>query len=186
MAEICDSKQRRPPVSNGAEIVYEPPQRRLRLAEGAGRHHEAAERNLAAEIQWCGDENGRHQRDPTKAGGDPGDIGVTPDDAAGRSEHIAKMQFDAAFLVRLTLRQRNVIDVLVDSHQRKAQIGLARVALRAATDEASTDPVAEKRARARIGDRRPHHEAWDRIVPVADPENEVVRQYPEHARERKE
>src|SRR5713101_7528913 len=176
MAEIRDSKQRGAPIGNGAEIVYEPPQRRLRLGERARRHHEAAERNLAAEIQGRRNEYGSHYRDPTKARGDPGEIGVTPDDAARRSEHIAEMEFDAAFLVRLTLRQRNVIDVLVDPHQRKAQIGLARVAFRVAGDETSTDPVAEKRACARIDDRRPHHEAWNRIVPVVDTENEVVRQ----------
>src|SRR6266481_5182512 len=161
MAEICDSKQRGAPVGNGAEVVYEPSQRRLRLAERTRRHHEAAERNLAAEIQWRRNEYGSHYRDPAKAGGDPGEIGVTPDDAARRSEHIAKMKLDPALLIRLTLRQRNVIDVLVDSHQRKAQIGLARVAFRVAGDETSTDPVVET-------------------------ENEVVRQNPEHARESKE
>jgi len=42
------------------------------------RHHEAAERNLAAEIQWRRNEYGSHYRDPAKAGGDPGEIGVTP------------------------------------------------------------------------------------------------------------
>src|SRR6266404_1981641 len=144
MAEIRDSKQRGAPICNGAEIVYEPPQRRLRLGERARRHHEAAERNLSAEIQRRRNEYRSHYRDPTEAGRDPGKIGVTRDDAARRSEHIAKMKLDAAFLVRLTLRQRNVIDVLVDPHQRKAQIGLVRVAFGVAADEAPTDPVAEK------------------------------------------
>src|ERR1700733_5959100 len=76
--------------------------------------------------------------------------------------------------------------MLVDAHQRKTQIRLARVALRVAADEAAAHPVAEQRARARIENRRPHHEAGNGIVPVGDAKNEVVRQPPENARETEE
>src|ERR1700722_3593691 len=186
MAEIGDAQQGGPPVGNGAEIVDEPPQRGLRLGERAGRHHQAAERNLAAEIQRRRDENGCNYRDPAEAGFDPFEIGMAPDDAARRREHIVEMQLDAAFLVRLPLGQRNVVDMLVDAHQRKTQIRFTRVTLRIAADEADAHPVAEQRTRARIEDRRPHHEAGDRVVPVSDAKNEVVRQTPENARETEE
>ncbi len=43
---------------------------------------------------------------------------------------LSKMQLDAALLVRLARRQRYVVDMFVDAHQREAQIGFARVALR--------------------------------------------------------
>src|SRR3984885_13314960 len=76
--------------------------------------------------------------------------------------------------------------MLVDAHQGKTQIRLARVALRIAADEAAAPPVAEQRARARIENRRPHHEAGNGIVPVGDAKNEAVRQTPENARETEE
>src|ERR1700692_779317 len=98
---------------------------------------------------------------------------MTHNDAARRCEHIAKMQVDAAFLVRLTFRQGNVSDVFVDPHQRKSQVGLARVTLRGAANETSPDPIAQQRPCARIGDRRPYHEAWNRVITVANPKNEV-------------
>ncbi len=48
---------------------------------------------------------GATMRDPAETGGDPGEIGMAPDDAARRREHIVEMQLDAAFLVRLPLGQ---------------------------------------------------------------------------------
>src|SRR5258708_36601531 len=103
MAEICDSKQRGAPVGNGAEVVYEPSQRRLRLAERTRRHHEAAERNLAAEIQWRRNEYGSHYRDPAKAGGGPGEIGVTPEKAARGRDQMAKRKSARAVIASLPL-----------------------------------------------------------------------------------
>ena len=72
---------------------------------------------------------------------------------------LREIALDAALLVGLARGQRNVIDVLVDAHQREAQIRLPRVAVGVAADETPPDPVAQKRARARVEDRRPHHEA---------------------------
>ena len=68
---------------------------------------------------------------------------------------LAKMQLDAAPLVRLALGQGNVVDVLVDAHEGEAQIGFARIALRIAADEAPADPVAQERAGARVDESRP-------------------------------
>src|SRR5882757_1348823 len=51
MTKNGDSKQCRAPVGDDAEIVYEPAERRLRLGERTGRHHETAERNLSREIK---------------------------------------------------------------------------------------------------------------------------------------
>ena len=183
VAETRHSKQRRAPIGNGAEIVYEPPQRGLCLGERAGGHHETAEGNLAREIQRRGNEYWSDYRNPTEPRGDPGQIGMPHDDAARSGKHIAKMHFDAAFLVRLPGRQRNIIDVLVDAHERKAQVRLARVTLGVAAYQASPDPVAQKRAGARVDNRRPYHETGDRIVPVVDTEREVIRENPEHAGE---
>src|SRR5271156_1526870 len=76
--------------------------------------------------------------------------------------------------------------MLVDTYQGKTQIRFARIALRVASDEAAAHPVAEQRARARIDNRRPHHEAGNGIVPVGDAKNEVVRQTPENTCETEE
>ena len=67
MTKTRDSEQRRSPVGNGAEIINKPSQRRLRLGERAGRHHEAAERNLSREIQGGGNEYRRDNRNPAEA-----------------------------------------------------------------------------------------------------------------------
>ena len=93
---------------------------------------------------------GATMREPAEAGGDPGEIGESPYESARRGEHIAEMQLDAPLLVRLAGRERNAIDMLVDAHQREAQIRLARIALGVAADEAPPDPVAQQRAGARV------------------------------------
>src|SRR5450631_9257 len=101
-------------------------------------------------------------------------------DSASRGEHVDEMQFDAPLFIRLTLRQRYFIDMLIDSHEREAQIGLARVALRVAVDETSPNPIAHKRSRAGIEDGSPDHKSGDRIVLVAEAQREIARKHPEH------
>src|SRR3979411_2818825 len=96
------------------------------------------------------------------------------------------MHLDAPLLVGLALRERYVIDMLVDAHQRKTQIRFTGVALGVARDESTPYPIAEKRTCARIDHRRPYHESRNRIVPVANMENEIVGKTPEHAGERQE
>src|ERR1017187_7908607 len=71
--------------------------------------------------------------------------------------------------------------MLVDAYQRKAQIRFTRVTLRVAADEISPDPVAHKGAANRVDNRRPHHETWDGIVPIADTETEVAGKTPQYA-----
>src|SRR5208283_2628029 len=73
--------------------------------------------------------------------------------------------------------------MLVDAHERKAQIRLARVALGVADDETPPDPVAQERAGARVKYRRPQHEARDGVVPVTDAEREIARKTPQHTGE---
>src|SRR5450756_2789311 len=73
--------------------------------------------------------------------------------------------------------------MLVDAYQRKAQIRFTRVTLRVAADEISPDPVAHKGAANRVDNRRPHHETWDGIVPIADTETEVAGKTPQYAGE---
>ena len=65
-------------------------------------------------------------------------------------QHVAEMQLDAPALVRFAAGERDTVEVLVDAHQREAQVRLARIALRVAADEAAPDPVAQQRAEARI------------------------------------
>ena len=60
LAEARDAQQRRAPVGDGAEVVDEPAQRRLRLREGGGRHHQAAEGDLAGEVERRRDQDRCH------------------------------------------------------------------------------------------------------------------------------
>src|SRR3569833_655158 len=46
--------------------------------------------------------------------------------------------------VRFALRQREAIDVLVDTHERDALVGLARITIRIAADEAAANDVAQE------------------------------------------
>ena len=148
-AEARDAQQRRAPVGDGAEIVDEPAQRGLHLHEGAGRHHQAAEGQVAREIERRRREDRRHQREPAVAGGDPGEIGESGDQAAHGLENGGEIDLDAARLVRLARGERDRIDVLVHPHQRKAQVRLARVALRIAIDQVASHPIAQQRSGAR-------------------------------------
>ncbi len=95
-------------------------------------------------IQGCGDQDGRDNGNPAEARGDPGETGVAVDYAARRRQHIAQMKLDAPLLIRLALGQGNVIDMFVDAHQRKPQIGFARVTFRIAADETAAHPVAQQ------------------------------------------
>src|ERR1039457_1374796 len=93
------------------------------------------------------------------------------------------MSYDPSLLIGFATRQFDTDEVFIDPHERKAQIGLARITLRVAVDEASPDPVAQQRADARVDDGRPDHETGDGIVPVGDAKAEVPRNNPKHARE---
>ena len=54
------------------------------------------------------------------------------------------------------------IDMLVDAHQREAQIGFPGIAVRRCRlISGLADPVAQQRGRAGIDDRRPDHVAGD-------------------------
>ena len=74
-AEAGDAQQRRPPIRDRAEIVDEPAQRRLHLVEGADRHHQAAEGEVAREIDGRGHEDRGDEREPAIARGHPGQVG---------------------------------------------------------------------------------------------------------------
>ena len=100
---------------------------------------------------------------------------MTHHDAPGGGEHGGKVDLDAAPLVGLAFGERDVVDVLVGAHQREAQIRLPAVPLCAAADEAAPDAIAEDRAGARVGDRRPQHEAGDRIVAILDADGKPAR-----------
>ena len=75
------------------------------------------------------------------------------------------------------------VGVLVDAHQREAQIGLARVALGIERNQRATDAPGEQRAAERIGERAPDHVARDREAAFADIEHHLLGQDPEHAHE---
>src|SRR3546814_1464564 len=51
LTETRDAQQGRAPVGDDAEVVDEPAQRRFHLRERRRRHHQSAERNLAAEVR---------------------------------------------------------------------------------------------------------------------------------------
>ena len=80
-------------------------------------------------------------------------------------------------------RQRDGVDVLVGTDQREAQIRLARVALCVAADQPAAHPEAHQGTGARVENRRPHHEAGNGVIHVADAEAERARQAPQDARE---
>src|SRR5882762_1935981 len=139
-AEARDAQQGRAPIGDGAEIVHEPAQRGLHLYERARRHHQAAERDISREIQGRCDQYRSDQREPAVARGYPGEVGETGDQPAGGGQHRSEIDLDAPLFVRFTRGERNGVDVLVDAYQRKSQIGLARIALLIAVDQAAADP----------------------------------------------
>ena len=75
------------------------------------------------------------------------------------------------------------VGVLVDAHQREAQIGLARVALGIERNQRATDAPGEQRAAERIGERAPDHVARDHEAAIADVEHHLRGEHPEHADE---
>src|SRR6185312_6408189 len=113
------------PVGDRTEIVDKPAQGRLSLRERRGGHHQAAEGNLPGEVQGCGDQYGRDDRDPAESGRDPCQVGETGDQAAGRGQYVAQMQLDTPPLVLLAGSQRDTVEVLIDAHQRESQVRLA-------------------------------------------------------------
>ncbi len=172
-AEIGDTQERGPPIGDGAEILDEPLQRVLHLVEGADRHHQAAEGKVAGEIDGRGDEDRRHDGDPAIAGCHPCQSDHAVDDAARRVKHGIEIDLDAALLIRLAAEECDGIDMLIDAHQREAQLGFASIALGIAGDKRATDPIADQGGRARIDDRGPHHVARNVETPPADIENEA-------------
>ena len=153
------------------------------LRERGRRHHHAAERGLAAEIQRRGDEDRHDARDPAESGRHPGEVGEAANEPAHGDHDVAEMHFDAAALVGLACRERNAVDVLVDADEREAQVRLARVAVGVAPDQAPAHEIAQQRAHHGIRNGGPQHETRHRVVDAADAEREVLGNGPEHARE---
>ena len=114
---------------------------------------------LPAKYSGRRDEDRSHQREPAVAGGNPGQIREARHETAQGLEHAGDVGVDVPRLVRLSRRQGDRIDVLVDADQRESQIGLARISVRVSVDEASTDPVTEHRSRPGVDHGRPHHVA---------------------------
>jgi hypothetical protein len=93
------------------------------------------------------------------------------------------VQFHPPALVGFAGGERYAVDVFVHAHQRKAQVGFARIAFGVAIDQRCADPVAHQRTGRRVQDGSPHHEAGYREDVAGDVEGEVARQHPQHAAE---
>jgi len=111
---------------------------------------------------------------------------VTHHDAPGGGEHGGKVDLDAAPLVGLAFGGARCRRRARWRAPAEAQIRLPAVPLCAAADEAAPDAIAEDRARRRVGDRRPQHEAGDRIVAILDADGKTRSIGPQHAGERAE
>ncbi len=93
---------------------------------------------------------------------------------------------DAPRFVRFAGGEGDRVDMLIDANQGEPQVGLARISCGVPLDEAASHPIAEQRGRTGIHDGRPHHVARNRELPARDLKNEIIRQRPEHADERRE
>ena len=142
-AEIGDAHQRGPPVGDAADVVDEPAQRGMHLVEGADRHHQPAEADIAGEIDRRGDEDRRHDGDPAIGIGNPGQVDLGGVDAPHGAQHRAEVELEPSLRVGLAMAQRDGIDILVDAHHRGAQLCLARVAIAVEADQRASDQPAQ-------------------------------------------
>src|SRR6185312_2352689 len=100
-------------------------------------------------------------------------------DALRRLQRVGEVELYAPPLIRLARGERYAIEMLVDAHEREAQVRLPGIALRVAVDEAAADPIRDERARRRIDNRRPEHEAGDDVIVSFDLQVEVPGDHPQ-------
>ena len=101
-------------------------------------------------------------------------------------DHVVDRLVEKAALIRFAIVQHDAVGVLVDAHERDAQIGLPCVALVIERNERAADVPSEQRSAERIGERAPDHVPRDRDRAVAEIENDLLGKEPEHAREARE
>ena len=153
--EVRHAQQRGSPIRDRAEVVDEPAQRSLRLAERGRRQHHAAERGLAGEVQRRRDEDRRDACDPAESRRHPSEIGEAANEPAHRKHDVADVHFDAAALVGLACGERDAVDVLADADERETQVRLARVAVGVAPDQAPAHEIAREASPPRHTRSRP-------------------------------
>ncbi len=141
---------------------------------------------MAAEIAGRRDHDRHHERKPAIAGRDPGEAREAACEADHHGHHAVDRLVEKAALIRLAIVEHDTVGVLADPHERDAQIGLAGVALGIDRDERTADVPREQGAAERIGERAPDHVARDRNGAVAEIENDLVGEDPEHTREARE
>ena len=178
-----DAQKRGAPVGDLRQIVDEPAQGGLHLIEGTDHHHQRPKAHMAAEIARRRDHDRHHEREPAIAGRDPGEAREAACEAGHQGHHAVDRLVEKAALIRLAIVQHNAVGVLADTHERDAQIGLPCVALGIERNERAADAPGEQRAAERIGERAPDHVARDRNRAVAEIENDLVGEDPEHAHE---
>jgi hypothetical protein len=161
----------------------EPPQRGLHLIEGADDHHEAAEREVAAEIAGRGHDQRKDDRHPAIAGGDPGETRECAGQAAHGFDDGAGRLVEGTALVGLAAIEGDALGGFADPDQREAELGLALVAVGVQLDQRRPDLPGQPRAEAGIADRAPHHVAGNDDLLAPDRERDVARQRPQHADE---
>ena len=141
-----DAQKRGAPVGDLRQIVHEPAQGGLHLIEGADHHHERAKAHIAVEITRRRDHDRHHHREPAIAGRDPGEAREAAREAGHHGDHAVDRLVEKAALIRLAIMQHNAVGVLVDAHERDAQIGLPCIALGIERNERAADVPGEQRA----------------------------------------
>ena len=92
-------------------------------------HHQLTEAHLAAEIARRCDQDRRDDREPAVAGRDPGEPGRRAPTMRRDTSRRSRTPHRGALLIGLAAVNRDAFDLLVGAHQRKTQIGLARITL---------------------------------------------------------
>ena len=129
LAEARDAQQSGAPVGDGAEIIDEPPQGLLHLNKGADDHHQRAEGKIAAEVSRRRNQDRRDDREPAVTCRDPGEPRARADDPPHHAENVLELGSEALLLILFAAIERHAVTMLVEAHEREAQIGLPGVAL---------------------------------------------------------
>ncbi len=183
IAQPDDAQERGAPVGDPREVVDIPAQRLLHLVEGADHHDQPPEGQAPGEVTGRRDQNRRNQREPAVARGHPGQSR----EVAGQLSHHGHDAIDRVIedpaLLRFAAMERDALGILADADQGKAELRLAGITGGIERDQRAADPPGEPGTAERVAERAPDHVARNHEAAIADHEDDLGRQHPEHADE---
>ena len=107
----------------------------MHLIERPDRRHQAAKGQITGKVNRRRHENRRNDGDPAITRSHPGQLCQRGHQQADCSEKAVDIKANPAILVGLSTIERDRIDVLIDPHQREAQLGLFLIAVSIVFDQ---------------------------------------------------